>query len=97
MAENGFFNWLGETLGDAIRFVVDLLSNIFDGFGNAVHDFIQGLTDSLGMSPSLFGLIVLVVGLLLLYKGIRAFVNRAIVGGLIWTLLGLIVLSWLIA
>ncbi|SDM02848.1 hypothetical protein SAMN05661010_03162 [Modicisalibacter muralis] len=97
MAENGFFNWLGESLGDAIRFVVDLLSSIFAGFGGAVHDFIEGLTGSLGMSPSLFGLIVLLIGLLLLYKGIRAFINHAIVGGLIWTLLGLIVLSWLIA
>lgn len=97
MGDNGFFNWLGDSLGNAIRFVVDLLSSVFAGFGGAVHDFIEGLTGSLGMSPSIFGLIVLLIGLLLLYKGIRTFMNRAIVGGLIWTLLGLVVLSWLIA
>ena len=97
MGENVLLNWLGDSQGDAIRFIVDLLSSIFAGFGGAVHDFIEGLTGSLGMSPSLFGLIVLLIGLLLLYKGIRAFMNRAIVGGLIWTLLGLMVLSWLIA
>ncbi len=97
MAANGFFNWLGEALGDAIRFVVDLLSGLFAGLGIAVHDFIAGLTGALGMSPSLFGLIVLIVGLLLLYKGVRAFLGRGIIAGLVWTFLGLLVLSWLIA
>lgn len=97
MVANGFFTWLGESLGEAIRFVIDLLSGLFTGIGAAMYDFIEGLTGSLGMAPSLFGLIVLIVGLLLLYKGIRAFLRHAIVGGLIWTLLGLLVLSWLIA
>lgn len=97
MVANGFFNWLGESLGEAIRFVVDLLAGFFAGIGIAVHDFIEGLTDSLGMDASLFGLVVLLVGLVLLYKGVRAFLSRSLLGGVIWTLLGLLVLSWLIA
>lgn len=97
MVANGFFNWLGESLGEAIRFVVDLLAGFFAGIGIAMYDFIEGLTGSLGMDTSLLGLIVLIVGLALLYKGIRAFLGRSLLGGVIWTLLGLLVLSWLIA
>ena len=46
-----------------------------------------------GWSVMLLGF---VIGLLLLYSGIRAFLRRSIFGGLIWTVLGLVVLSWLI-
>ena len=49
-----------------------------------------------GMDASLFSFVFLVLGLLLLYSGIRAFMRRSIVGGVIWTVLGLIVMSWLI-
>lgn len=97
MREDGFFNWLGETLGDAIHALVELLRSLFGGLYFAFHDFIEGLTGSLGISSSLFSLIVLVVGLLLLYKGVRAFLRGGVVGGLCWTLIGLFVLGWLIA
>ena len=97
MVANGFFNWLGESLGEAIRFVVDVLAGFFAGIGIAMHDFIEGLTGSLGMNASLFGLIALLVGLGLLYKGVRALLQRSFVAGGLWMLLGLLVLSWLIA
>ena len=94
---NSFFNWLGETLGTAIRWVIDTLAGFFASIGTALQDFIDGLTGSLGINDSLFSLAALILGLLLLYKGARAFLRRAIVAGLIWSFLSLLVLSWLIA
>ena len=37
----------------------------------------------------------LVIGIWMLYRGIRALVRRAFVGGIIWLFLGLLVLGWL--
>ncbi|SHF41744.1 hypothetical protein SAMN02745148_02579 [Modicisalibacter ilicicola DSM 19980] len=97
MQTEGFFNWLGESIGEALRALVDLLSSFFAGIGVAVYEFIEGLSGSLGVNTSLFNMIVLIIGLLLLVKGIRSFLQRAIIGGVIWTLAGLFLLSWLMA
>lgn len=97
MATNGFFNGLGESIGEAIRFIVDVLAGFFAGIGIALYDFIEGLTSSLGMDASVLGMVALVIGLLLLYKGVRAFLRGAVIAGLCWTFIGLLVLSWLIA
>lgn len=91
-----FFTWIGSTLGDAIRFVVDLLTGFFANIGDAARGFLDGLSGALGISPSLVSLAVLLVGLWLLWAGIRALMRRAILGALIWLLLGVTVLSWLI-
>ncbi|MCP1366875.1 hypothetical protein BIS06_16760, partial [Halomonas sp. BBD48] len=50
-----------------------------------------------GHDTSLFGLIALITGLGLLYKGIRALLQRSFLAGALWMLIGLLVLSWLIA
>lgn len=92
MGTEGFFDGLGEMLGRA----VDLLSGLLDGIWDAMDDFLHGLARAIGMDASLFSFVFLVLGLLLLYSGIRAFMRRSIVGGVIWTVLGLIVMSWLI-
>ena len=97
MQTEGFFNWLGENLGDMLRAVVDLLSNLFAGIGVAVYEFIEGLSGSLGINTSLLNMAVLVIGLLLLVKGVRSFLRRSLLGGVIWTLAGLFLLSWLMA
>ncbi|BAN46204.1 hypothetical protein [Metapseudomonas resinovorans] len=97
MRTEGFFEWLGRIIGTAIRFVVDLLSGILGGFSQAIDDFINGLARAIGMDVSIFSLIFLVIGLLLLYSGIRAFIRKSIIGGLVLTFLGLVVMSWLIA
>ncbi|MFN2330327.1 MAG: hypothetical protein ABR580_00430 [Halomonas sp.] len=91
-----FFTWVGRTLGEIIRFVVDLLTDFFSNIGNAAGGFLDGLSGSLGIPPSLISLIILVIGLWLLWKGVRALMRRAIVAALIWLLLGVMVLSWLI-
>ncbi|WP_227368765.1 hypothetical protein [Halomonas sp. M20] len=97
MQTDGFFNWLGESIGEAIRAIVDLLSGFFAGIGVAIYEFVEGLSGSLGVNTSLFNMVVLVIGLLLLIKGISSFVGRSIIGGVIWTVAGLLVLSWLMA
>ena len=92
----GFFTWLGAALGDLIRFVVDLLSGFFANLGGSARGFLRGLSESLGIAPSLISLLVLIVGLWLLWKGLAALLRRAFVVALIWLLLGALVLSWLI-
>ena len=91
-----FFTWLGTTLGDIIRFVVDLLIHFFQNLGDAARGFLHGLSASLGIAPSLVSLLVLLLGLWLLYLALRALLRRRLVATLIWALLGITVLSWLI-
>ncbi len=91
-----FFTWVGRTLGEVIRFFVDLLTGFFANIGHAARGFMDGLSGALGIPPSLISLVILVIGLWLLWKGIRALMRRAIVAALIWLLLGVVVLSWLI-
>lgn len=97
MRTEGFFEWLGRIIGTVIRFVVDLLSGVLEGISQAIDDFLNGLARAIGMDVSFFSLILLVIGLLLLYSAVRAFIRKSIIGGLVLTLLGLVVMSWLIA
>ncbi|WP_152219661.1 hypothetical protein [Pseudomonas sp. SCB32] len=96
MGTQGFFDNLGQMVGKAIRFIVDLLSGLLGGLWRAMDDFFHGLARAVGIDVSIFSFVLLFLGLLLLYSGIRAFLRRSIFGGLIWTVLGLLVLSWLI-
>lgn len=96
MQVEGFFEGLGHALGRAIRFVVDMLSGALGVVADAIDAFLQGLARAIGMDVSIFSLILLVIGLLFLYKGVRALLRRSIIGGLVWLLLGLVVMGWLI-
>ncbi len=96
MQVESFFEWLGQALGAIIRFVVDGLGWLFGGIANAGGNFVEGMSRTLGMDTSLISILALVVGLLLLYSAIRAFMRASIVMGVIWLLLGLWLLSWII-
>jgi hypothetical protein len=91
-----FFTRTGEVLGQVIRFIVDGLSGFFGGIGDSARGFMQGLSESLGIAPTLVGLVVLVLGLWMLWKGVRALARRALIATLVWWFLGVLVLSWLI-
>ncbi|KAA0012548.1 hypothetical protein F0A17_06250 [Billgrantia pellis] len=91
-----FFSWLGRTLGEIIRFVVDLLLVFFHSLGASVRNFFDALTSALGIPPTLISLGVLLLGLWLLYLALRALLRRRLVATLIWAVLGVTVLSWLI-
>ncbi|UTW09393.1 hypothetical protein [Pseudomonas benzenivorans] len=96
MHVESFFEWLGRALGELIRFIVEGLSGFLGIFGSAVSSFIHGMSQALGITPSLLGIVVLVIGLLLLYAALRAFLRRSIIAGLVWLFLGLWLLSGLI-
>jgi hypothetical protein len=96
MRVEGFFEGLGHALGQMIRFIVDLLSGALGAVADAVDDFLHGLASAIGMDSSIFSIILLIIGLLFLYNGIRALLRRSIFGGVIWLLLGLVVIGWLI-
>lgn len=96
MQEESFFEWLGEAVGAVIRYIIEGLSGLFGSIARAGASFLEGLSRTLGMDPTLLGFIALIAGLLLLVVGVRALLQRALVGGVICLLLGLWVLSWLI-
>ncbi|MFD2643707.1 hypothetical protein [Pseudomonas japonica] len=96
MRVEGFFEWLGQVLGAAIRFVVDALTGLFALLANAGGNFIDGLAKTLGMDTSLISILILLIGLLLLYSAVRAFMRASVIAGIIWALLGLWVLSWVV-
>ncbi|SDV50528.1 hypothetical protein [Chitinasiproducens palmae] len=93
MQANNFFEWLGNLLGRMIRFVVSLAERLLSGLRGAFSDFFSGLTGAVGISPTLFNVVWLVLGLLLLYAAVRAFLARAIVAGIVWLVLAVFVLS----
>ncbi|MBX8494722.1 hypothetical protein [Pseudomonas cichorii] len=96
MKVESFFEWLGQAIGSVIRFVVDALAWLFNGFTHAGGNFVDGLSRTLGMDASLISIVALVIGLLLLYSAIRAFMRASIIMGIIWLALGLWLLSWII-
>ena len=96
MLVEGFFEGLGHALGRAIRFVVDVLSGALGAVADAFDAFLHGLAGAIGMDVSIFSLILLIIGLLFLFNGVRALLRRSIIGGVIWLLLGLMVMGWLI-
>lgn len=96
MQVEGFFEWLGQALGTVIRYIVDALSGFFGLFADAGHNFLEGLSRTLGMDRSLLSLVALAIGLMLLVAAVRAFMRRSIIAGVIWLFLGLWLLSWLI-
>ncbi|NBA95084.1 hypothetical protein [Pseudomonas sp. R5(2019)] len=96
MHVEGFFEWLGQVFGAVIRFIVDGLSGLFGILANAGGNFIEGLSRTLGMDTSLTSILALIIGLLLLYSAVRAFMRASIVMGIIWLILALWVMSWVI-
>ncbi|MDR5868025.1 hypothetical protein [Halomonas koreensis] len=90
------FTFIGQAVGEFIRFLVDALVAFFSGLDEAVAGFVQGVAGALGIAPSLVGLLVLAFGLWALWRGFRALRRGAFVVTLIWALLGATVLSWLI-
>lgn len=90
------FEWLGETLGAVIGFIIRAIRGVVDGIRGAVDDFLGGMARAIGMNASVFSFVLLIIGLLLLYTAVRAFIRKAIVAGIVWGLLGLLVLSWVV-
>lgn len=96
MIQSNFFEWLGETLGGVIGFIIRAIRAVVDGLGGAVDDFLDGMARAIGMNSSIFSFALLILGLFLLYTCVRAFIAKSIVAGIVWAVLGLMVLSWVV-
>ncbi|MGK9231367.1 hypothetical protein KXS07_07045 [Inquilinus limosus] len=96
MIQTNFFEWLGETLGSVIGFIIRAIRAVVDGLGGAVDDFLDGMARAIGMNSSIFSFALLILGLFLLYTSVRSFISKAIVAGIVWAVLGLMVLSWVV-
>lgn len=94
--EDSFFGSVGAMLGEVIRAIVAGLRYVFGGLGSALGDFFSGLAGALGMSPSIFNFALLILGLVLLWAAVKAFLRRAIVAGIFWLVLAMLVLGGLI-
>ena len=90
------FEWLGSAIGSVVRVVIDSLIWLFTMLSNASSDFINGFSRALGVNSNLLSIAGVILGLFLIYTGVRAFIRRKIVPGIIWVLLGLWLLSALI-
>ncbi|AQU83866.1 MAG: hypothetical protein JJT87_15910 [Halomonas sp.] len=96
MQVNGFFNEAGQVIGDVIRTVVEFLLAIFTNFFGALEEFVNGLSRSLGFNASFFSILVLVIGLWILWGGVRALLRGSLLGAIVRIVLALVILSWLI-
>ena len=94
-ANEGFFASLGGMLGEALRSIVAGLKWLLGGLVGALGDFYAGLAGAMGMSPSVFNLVMLAVGLMLLWAAVKALLRRAIVAFIFWLLLAVLVLGGL--
>lgn len=90
------FEWLGEALGTLVRFVVDSLAWVFQILSGASTAFVNGFSRALGVDSNVFTVVAVIIGLLLIYAGVRSLINRRFFGAVIWLLLGLWLLSALI-
>lgn len=88
---------VGELFGALIRWIVDALNWLFSSLAGASAAFVEGFSRTLGINSSILSIAAVLIGLYFLYRGIRAFVRVRIIAGLLWTLLGLWLLSALIA
>jgi hypothetical protein len=94
-AGEGFFASLGGMLGEALRSIVAGLKWLLGGIGGALGDFYSGLAGAMGMSPSIFNFILLVLGLMCLWAAVKALLRRSIIGFLFWVIVALLLLGGL--
>ncbi len=97
MQVEDIFQWLGRALGTVVRWLVDGLSGVFNLLGQAGSSFLHGMASALGTDASILSLFALIPGLWLLYAAVRAGMRRAFVRMLVYGLLGLWLLSLLVA
>ena len=97
MHVESFIGNLGLWLGTLVRFIVETLNGLFGAITEAGGNFVDGMARALGMDTSIISILVLIAGLLFLYNAVRSFIRASIIGGVIWLVLGLWILSWIIS
>lgn len=94
--QDGFFASLGGMLGEGLRAIVAGIKWLLGGLGNALGDFYSGLAGAMGMSPSIFNLVLLVLGVMFLWAAVKALLRRSVIGFLFWLLMTALVLGGLV-
>lgn len=97
MQEEGLFKWLGNALGEILRAIVEAIGFIFSKLGSAVHEFFAGLAGAMGMDPSIWNIVWIVLGVWMLFSAIRAFARRAFISGIVWLLLVMVLFGLLMS
>jgi hypothetical protein len=95
-SQDGFFASLGGMLGEALRAIVGGIKWLLGGLGGALADFYSGLAGAMGMSPSLFNLVLLALGLMFLWAAVKALLRRSVIGFLFWLFMTVLVLGGLV-
>ncbi|MFD4840968.1 hypothetical protein ACFWP0_25940 [Achromobacter sp. NPDC058515] len=95
-SQDGFFASLGGMLGEGLRAIVAGIKWLLGGLGSALGDFYSGLAGAMGMSPSIFNLVLLALGLMFLWAAVKALLRRSVIGFLFWLLMTLLVLGGLV-
>ncbi len=90
------FDWLGQIFGTLVRLVVDGLAWVFNMLSGASSAFVNGFSRALGVDSSILSIAFVILGLFLIYLGFSSFLRKRFIGGIIWLLLGLWLLSSLI-
>lgn len=90
------FEWLGQAFGTLVRLIVDALSWLFNLLSGASSAFVNGFSRALGIDSSLLSIVFVILGLFLIYLGFSSVFRKRFIGGVIWLLLGLWLLSALI-
>ncbi|HEY8386156.1 MAG TPA: hypothetical protein VIK82_08055 [Porticoccaceae bacterium] len=95
-ALSGAAEWLGEFFGTLVRLIVDTLSWLFGILTGASAAFVDGFARALGVDSGILSIAAVILGLYLIYRGVRAFMRRRLLAGFLWILLGLWLISALI-
>lgn len=96
MSSDTPFHWLGEQIGWLLRQIVAGLAWALTHLGHIFSSFYHGLSQALGISPTLTSLIVLLIGLALLSSGLRSLFTGRLFSAAIAGIPGVAILSWLI-
>lgn len=89
---------IGEFIGSVLRFVIELIRSITFGLGDLIDSFFDGIARGIGLrDSSAFHIAIVALGLVLFWLALRAFLRRRFVPGVVWLLLGLIVIGWVVS
>jgi|GEM_PF-4954261 len=93
---NDFFSQAGTFVGHILKSVIDFFHQFIGSIGGAFHGFLSGLGGSLGVNHSITGIIVVVIGLILMVKGIGNLRRQRFIMGILALVIGISLLSWII-
>ncbi|WP_442321378.1 hypothetical protein [Cernens ardua] len=93
---NDFFSQAGAFVGHILKSIIDFFHQFIGSIGGAFHGFLSGLGESLGINHSITGIIVVVIGIVLLIKGIGNLRRQRFISGILALVVSISLLGWII-